>query len=302
MADGADLKEQIAGPLRLDGVRSMAVRPLRTPLTISRVRCAVSNHGMTELFPREDAYLVIVQLGAACSKQMWIGGRALPPAVCPEGAFMLMNLQLEPQAYLRSAFDTLQFYLPQAVLDEIADDSAVTRIGSLSCPQGICLSDPVVQQLGRCLVPALDTPQYANQLFLEYVVLALSTHLASKYGGMVDAASFVQGGLAPWQERRAVEYMTARIAEDIPLSQVAAECELSRSHFCRAFKRSIGTPPHRWLLDRRIEQAKNMMLSSDLTLAEIAYACGFSDQSHLARKFAQKVGVAPSAWRHERRH
>ncbi len=300
MPDGTDQKGQISGPLGLDGSRTILVRPLqKAELTVSRVHCPVANHGMTSPFPRDDAYLVIVQLGHACAKQLWLGGRALPPGYCPEGTFSALNLQLEPTAYLKSAFDTVQIYLPQTVLNEIADDCAANNVGPLACPPGFCIADPVVGQLGASLLPALNQPDQANKLFVEYVVLALSTHLASKYGGMRDPAALCGGGLAPLQQRRATEFMITHLSQDISLAQVAKECGLSLSHFSRAFKRSTGMPPHRWLRERRIEHAKDMIVHSSLSLTEIALACGFSDLSHLSRVFAQRVGMAPRAWRHQ---
>ena len=302
MQEHTELANPIAGAMRLDGTQTLCVRPLQKPaLTISRTRCDRPDHGMTSPFPRENSYLITLQLSRFCTKQLWLGGRALPPSACPEGTFSVLHLELEPTAYLLSAFDTVQFYLPQAILDEIADDCASNRIGPLSCPAGVALADPVVRQLTACLLPALEQPGQVNRLFVDYVTLALFTHLACTYGGMRDASRLHQGGLAPWQERLAKEIINAHLAEDLPLGRIAQECGLSLSHFSRAFKRSTGLPPHRWLVERRLTHAKALMLDSTLSLAAIALACGFSDQSHLSRLFAQKVGMPPRAWRHNQR-
>jgi AraC-like DNA-binding protein len=292
----------IAGALRLDASRTITVRPLqKTALTISHIRCDHPDHGMTAPFVRDNAYLITIQLGHYCSKQLWLGTRPLPPSACPEGSFLVLNLELEPTAYLHSPFDAVQLYLPQTILDEIADDCAANRIGPLSCPPGISLTDPVVRHLSVCLLPALEQPAQVNRLFLDYITLALSTHLACAYGGMRDASRLHQGRLAPWQERLAKDLIQSHLSEDLPLARIASECGLSLSHFSRAFKRSTGLPPHRWLLERRLDHAKDLMLSSTLSLAAIALACGFADQSHLSRLFARKVGMPPRAWRHNRK-
>jgi AraC family transcriptional regulator len=111
----------------------------------------------------------------------------------------------------------------------------------------------------------------------------------------------VRGGLAPWQVRRAKEMLMARLDGEITLEELADECELSRSHFARAFRKTTGRPPHRWLVEQRIERAKDMLLKSDLPLAEIALLCGFSDQSHLSKVFAGALGAPPGEWRRFRR-
>jgi AraC-like DNA-binding protein len=72
---------------------------------------------------------------------------------------------------------------------------------------------------------------------------------------------------------------------------------LSVSHFSRAFAVSIGLPPHRWLLNRRVERAKSMLSNAAPTLSEVAIACGFADQSHFTRTFTREVGISPGAWR-----
>lgn len=116
------------------------------------------------------------------------------------------------------------------------------------------------------------------------------------FGGVKPMAC-VRGGLAPWQERRSKELMRSRLESDISLAELATECRLSRSYFARAFKKSTGESPHRWLLGQRVETAKHMLLHSETPLSEIALAVGFSDQSHLTKVFARAVGATPGAWR-----
>ncbi|MET0322260.1 MAG: AraC family transcriptional regulator, partial [Duganella sp.] len=105
------------------------------------------------------------------------------------------------------------------------------------------------------------------------------------------------GGLAPWQQARATEYMEAHLESRIGLLELAALCQLSPSRFGRAFKASTGVTPHRWLVARRLARARQLMLGSDATLAAIAQQCGFSDQSHLAREFRRAEGVGPAEFR-----
>ncbi len=111
----------------------------------------------------------------------------------------------------------------------------------------------------------------------------------------------VQGGLAQWQRRRVVELMEDVLDGDRYLADLAAACHLSARHFARAFAQSEGMPPHRWILRRRIEKAKELLAHSDLTLIQIALETSFATQSHFTRVFKQHVGVSPGAWRRERR-
>jgi AraC-like DNA-binding protein len=83
--------------------------------------------------------------------------------------------------------------------------------------------------------------------------------------------------------------------------RVAAECNLSVSHFAHAFRRTFGRPPHRWLMERRIDAVKNLLLTSRSTLAEVASQCGFADQSALSRTFKRVLGESPGEWRRSRK-
>jgi AraC-like DNA-binding protein len=76
---------------------------------------------------------------------------------------------------------------------------------------------------------------------------------------------------------------------------------LSASHFCRAFKCTLGVSPRDYVLRRRIELAQGLMLTTSDPLSSIAVTCGMSDQSHFTRSFHRIVGVTPYAWRRTRR-
>jgi AraC family transcriptional regulator len=85
------------------------------------------------------------------------------------------------------------------------------------------------------------------------------------------------------------------------IGQIAAECGLSRSYFEKAFKASLGTPPHRWLVRQRIRQAEEKLEQTNDSVSSIALSCGFTDQSHLTRVFGAIVGSSPAAWRRQRK-
>jgi len=125
----------------------------------------------------------------------------------------------------------------------------------------------------------------------------LKAKLQLQNGALRDGVSIPRGGLAPWQARRAKELLNANLDGKLPLSQLAEKCGLSTRHFARAFRQSTGVPPHRWLLSRRVDRAKDLLRDPALSLAEVALACGFADQSHFTRMFTTLVGLSPGLWR-----
>jgi AraC-like DNA-binding protein len=108
-------------------------------------------------------------------------------------------------------------------------------------------------------------------------------------------------GLPPALTRRICRYIDSHLDEKISLDALAAMAGLSVHHFARAFRQTIGMPPHSYLLQRRIETAQHMLTDTELPLSEIAVAVGFSDHSHLARHFRRLTGMSPSAARWKQR-
>ena len=109
------------------------------------------------------------------------------------------------------------------------------------------------------------------------------------------------GGLSPGAMRRVREYVEAHLGESIDLSMLAGVAGLSVHHFARQFKQSTGVTPHVYLTQKRVERAQQMLVQTDLALAEIAFAVGFFDQGHLARHFRHMLGTTPRAFRWSQR-
>ncbi|MGA7438573.1 MAG: AraC family transcriptional regulator [Luteibacter sp.] len=158
---------------------------------------------------------------------------------------------------------------------------------------GDIVHPPALRSLAQVLFDTLRTEE-PNAPLMAHVAMALRAIVP---GPLRDDPGAVRGGLANWQERRALAFMEQRLDQSFPVSDVADVCGLSVNHFSRAFRRSLGKPPHRWLLDRRIDRARELLQTTPLPLADIALACGFAEQSHFTRVFTRLVGMPPGAWR-----
>jgi AraC family transcriptional regulator len=185
-------------------------------------------------------------------------------------------------------------------LDAIADDADAPPIDDLNYKFGVGSNDATIVNLGSTVLPALSRPEQANRLFIDHVMQAVVAHVGQTYGGMRPAMRPQRGGLALWQARRAIEILAANLDGGLSLKEVAKECRLSASHFSHAFRITVGVPPRKWLLTRRVEVAKEKLRDGRLPLSDIALACGFADQSHLTRVFTRTVGLSPGAWRRAR--
>jgi len=138
-----------------------------------------------------------------------------------------------------------------------------------------------------------DTP--SDPLLGDGLALSLAALLSSPRSEPATGA--YRGGLTARQVRIATDYLESRLPESVNLVDLAGLAGLSPSHFHRAFRLTMGAPPHRWLMRRRIRRAQELMLNPHKSLADIALETGFADQPHFTRVFSKAVGVSPGAWR-----
>lgn len=117
----------------------------------------------------------------------------------------------------------------------------------------------------------------------------------------LSAQATVIGGLTPWRLELVKQLIKADLGKKISVPMLAQSCALTRSHFSRAFKRSMGLSPQDWIRQQRIDQAKDLIRNSPLTLTQISAECGFCDQAHFSHMFSKTEGTNPASWRGQER-
>jgi AraC family transcriptional regulator len=243
----------------------------------------------------ERGYIVALQLKAIPFIEQFLRNKKVSSGFYPIGAVSAIDLQEEPACLLPNPFDALVLYVTQVALDEVAYAHQAPRVEQLRWPLGAF--DPVVYHLGKALISSLEQPHHTSKIFLDHVLHALKCHFVCSYNGATISTTQFRGGLSSLQMRRATELLEAHLDGNIALQQVAEACELSVSHFSRAFKQTFRMPPYRWLTERRVDRAIGLITNSSLSLADIAVQCGFADQSALNRTFKRIHGVTPGIWR-----
>jgi AraC family transcriptional regulator len=254
----------------------------------------------------DNAYMIAVQLKDCPDFDLYAENRVYRHKGFAAGAVAIYDLRMDLIYDLRpgrscdpdQSFHAIDFYLPHAALNALAEDARSPRIDELRhTPAGV-IEDPVAANLLKAMAPTLAAkPDERSALFVDHLAMALASHVARSYGGMKDSLRLGPGRLAPWQERTAKDMLDQRLDGSISLAELSAACKLSVRQFTRAFRESLGASPIAWQRQRRIDKAKGLLASSKLGIADIASACGFADQSHFTRVFRSLVGIGPGAWR-----
>jgi AraC-like DNA-binding protein len=115
-----------------------------------------------------------------------------------------------------------------------------------------------------------------------------------------DADGRARGGLTPWKARMLKQHIEQHLEEALRNRELAALVGLSESYFCRAFKDSFGDSPHHYILRRRIDHARQLLLTTDVSLGQVGIDCGLADQAHFCRLFRRFHGESPGAFRRAR--
>jgi AraC-like DNA-binding protein len=292
--------QKLFSPFRAGGEKS-AARKLAKGNLVFIETAGAANYGITAPVTFVDAFIVQLGLITCPRSDLFVDGRHVEGVDNSAGSVQIHDLRRSPISDIRDPFHVLYFYIPRRMLNALSMELCTAPLDEMqSQPRTAGARDPVIEHLMRAAMPALDRPDEMNELFAEHLALALSTHVVTQYGGMRSARMNARGGLSRRQQRRVVEMLDANLDGTVSLTGLATECGLSVRHFARAFKESMGLPPHRYLLKRRIETARGLLLSSKLSLHEIALTCGFTDQSHFTRVFTASMGISPGALRRAR--
>jgi AraC family transcriptional regulator len=271
----------------------------RSELAVTRLHAPNGFTDPTRAIPSEKAFSIHLHLRANHGGRLWLSGKLEPTGKRPSGGVTILDLEQDPIAFFPNPIDVLQFYIPRMALEEFAYENHVAAVNTLTWPH--CEMDATLKYLGLAVLSAMQRGDPPPKIFLDCIGQTILAHATGVYGGVqASSALMLPGQLAPWQARRAKEFLSANLYGDVPLASVAAECNLSVSHFAHAFRRTFGRPPHRWLMERRIDAVKNLLLTSHLSLAEVANKCGFADQSALNRSFKHILGESPGQWRRSR--
>ncbi|MBB6144157.1 AraC family transcriptional regulator [Silvibacterium bohemicum] len=159
------------------------------------------------------------------------------------------------------------------------------------------LRDVQLARLSQILLDEALSNYENGSLFTDSVATSLAHYLWNKYPASNSPRMESAGGLAPALLRKSIEYIQENLDCDIRLIDLAAEVGLSRSHYIRGFRQSMGVTPHQFVLSQRIERAQLLIRKGTMSLAAVALSCGFADQHHLARTFRRFTGMTPGMFR-----
>lgn len=186
-------------------------------------------------------------------------------------------------------------YLTPGLIDHVALQEFDRDARALRLEEHLGLRDPLLEALFTGLFE--DDAEASTRLYRDSLCHALLLRLLRRFASAPAAPLRARHRLAPSRVRRVTAFIEANLATDIALGDLAAVAGSSPFHFARGFADATGSPPYAYLLRRRIEAGRRMLLDSDEPVAAIATRCGFRGATQFSRMFKQLTGKTPGAFR-----
>lgn len=185
-------------------------------------------------------------------------------------------------------------FIQRVAVEVGADPDKVEVVPFFSAP------DPQVEHIGLSLLSEMETGALGGELYAESLANVLALHLLRHHSSLGRNSTRETGredGISKRSLERATDYINDNLSQKLTLTEIARVANMSPYHFARSFKKTTGLSPHQYVIRRRVERAKTLLAGGDLTIAEIAGAVGFANQSHLAFHVRRLLGVSPGALR-----
>lgn len=157
--------------------------------------------------------------------------------------------------------------------------------------------DSQLEAISMMLLTELKQGNTGSKLYIESLANVLAVHLLRNYAVDKPVVPIYQGGLTQRQVLPVLDYINEHLHQEITLADLAALLGMSQFHFSHQFKLAIGTTPYQYLLQQRVERAKQLLKQTNHSITDIALMCGFNSHSHLSKQFRQLTGMTPRAYR-----
>ncbi|MBP5974104.1 helix-turn-helix transcriptional regulator [Brasilonema sp. CT11] len=187
---------------------------------------------------------------------------------------------------------TVHIHLKPELITQVAEASEFDRkqINLVNC---FSKQDLHLQHVAMLLLAELKSGGMMGQLYVESLTQVLVIHLLRHYSSFTQTITSQNRSLTHAQLQRAIDYIHTHLDRDLSLVEIARVINISPTYFASLFKRATGISPHQYVIKQRVDQAKLLLLTTDLAIADIALQVGFSSQSHLTQHFKRLTRMTP---------
>ncbi len=260
--------------------------------TLGSVTCTVTGPGRVDFSSGENYYSLLL-ITPQPHRRTSLASSRIAQFDAPRGTLEIIPADADYTAEWVTPKTNILVGIPKAKLTETVEGEFDRSFYGLY-PPPVGSRDEIAQHLALLLQADLGPGGQFSELYTESLVNAYVIHLIRQYSSVQTSVKNTSShSLSPHVWRRVNDFIHANLSKKISLEDLASVANLSASHFRRAFQKTIGLPPHQYLLKLRVDAVENLLLTTQLPLSMIADACGFSSQSHATTIVRKLRGVTP---------
>jgi AraC family transcriptional regulator len=193
--------------------------------------------------------------------------------------------------------EVIMFILDPQLLQQTALEIDRLNSNKVELLPTLYIQDSTLEAIARSFHHEIQNNNLGSKLYLEALANLLMVHMLRNYCAFTPKLQTYTGGLSPKKLKQAINYIQENLHQDLRLTAIAQELDMTQSYFCTLFKQSTGITPHQYVLQQRIEQAKQLLEQSDMEISEISVKCGFASQSHFTKHFHRFAKITPKVYR-----
>ncbi|RTE67475.1 AraC family transcriptional regulator [Amphritea opalescens] len=209
----------------------------------------------------------------------------------PQAVALLPAFQDNQWLIPESDSGTLHILFPYTAVNKVIQESFDLDPDTLELQSLFDAQSPVLQSLSELMFREMQDKFASGNLYMESLANAAIVHLLNSYSNKAIQRQAHSGKISPQGLQRLIRFIDEHLSQKITLDQLASQLHMSSYHFCRAFKLSSGYTPHQFVILRRTYTARQLLISSQLTPAQIAQQTGFSDQSHMNKQLRREFNM-----------
>jgi AraC family transcriptional regulator len=244
--------------------------------------------------PELQSVLVAIHVGGAAKVSCRRGGESHSGSAV-HGDIDIIPALTSSRWEIHDQNDTaLILSLPPSLLDTVAEEHGFDS-RRLEIRNRFQIRDAQLENICWALKAEMEANYPSGRLYTDSLAVSVASRLVTTHSSIAQPRAAQNGGLGGRRLKQTLAYIEDNLSDDLSLARIAAITGISASHFKTLFRESAGVPVHQYVIQRRIDRAKDLLMQDKLSIAEIALATGFSHQSHLARHMRRSVGLSPRA-------
>jgi AraC family transcriptional regulator len=247
------------------------------------------------LYPNE--HVICLSLAPRPVRLLQIQGDKSYSGLYGKGDFSIAPAEAPFFARWDSDDRLLQIRIATPFIQQVAREALAMNPDQLEVMPEFRTRDPQLEAIALLLLAELKQDNLGSRLYIESLANLLAVQLLRQYSASKPHLPVYEGGLPQRQLRQVLDYIHDHLEQDIKLADLAELLGMSQFHFSHLFKQAIGTSPYQYLLQQRVERAKQLLKQTERSIMEIALECGFNSHSHLSKQFRQLTSITPKAYR-----